>query len=325
MLDLLGSRQRFLLSGHEHPDGDCLGSQVGLFHLLETLGAEVSIYNPDPVLPSLAFLGEQTPIRNHAHHPVPSADVVILLDCAELSRLGSLAAELRRQSPRIAVIDHHVGSEHGDGSVCLVDTTAAATGVLVYELYEHFGVEVGPAAAEGLFVSLVADTGWFRYSNTDPRTLAIAAQLVEAGAAPDKLYDRLYRGTDPRSLGLLSESLARHQLRLGGRFGFTVFDQQLMQRVGDAGFDTDTVLEAIRSVRGIEVAALFKSIHDGVKLSLRSMGRVDVQRIAARFGGGGHTKASGATIRLPVAAAVAEVEQAVAEALAALPGEPSGR
>lgn len=316
-LELIQSRQCFVLSGHEHPDGDCLGSQVAMFHLLRELGAEVSIFNPDPVARSLLFLADRTPISSlREQDGPPPADVLVLLDCAVLSRLGRLGDVFRSRQCKVAVIDHHVGSENGDGDPCYVDVSAAATGVLVYNLYKKFGVSISAPAAEAIFVSVVSDTGWFKYSNTDAKTLNIAAEMIEAGAQPDRLYDRMYRDNDPRSVGLLAESLARHQMRLDGRFGYTILDADFMVRVSQSGFDTDHILEPIRSVQGVEVAGLFKSLNPGLtKMSLRSMGTLDVQAIAAVLGGGGHTKAAGATVKRPVAEVVDEVESLVRSAL----------
>jgi phosphoesterase RecJ-like protein len=316
-LDLIQREKSFVLSGHEHPDGDCLGSQVGLFHLLRELGAEVSIFNPDPVAPSLSFLEDHTPIANRREQVTPPvADVLILLDCARLTRLGRLGEAFREQQPAIAVIDHHVGSENGDGDVCYVDVSAAATGVLVYNLYQQLGVKISAPAAEAIFVSIVSDTGWFRYSNTDPKTLRIAAEMVEAGAQPDRLYDRMFRDNDPESVTLLAESLSRHEMLLDGRLGYSVLEPACMARANKAGFDTDQILEVIRSVKGVEVAGLFKSLNSGLtKVSLRSMGALDVQVIAAALGGGGHAKAAGATVKRPVVEVVATVESLVRSAL----------
>ena len=314
--ELLRTRQSFVLTGHEHPDGDCLGSQVGLYHLLRALGAEVAIMNPDPVARSLRYLQKDTPILNYREAGMlTECDVLVLLDCANLSRLGEMEDAVRGQNPQIVVIDHHVGSEDGDGTVCLVDVSAAATGVLVYRLYKELGVEIPPEAAVGLFTSIVADTGWFRYSNTDRPTMEMAGELIDLGVQPDAIYDRMFRDQDPQSIQLLSDSLATHQFRLGGRLVVASLDMPLMSRIGRSGFDTDSVLEPLRSVEGVEVAALFKQIPGGaVKLSLRSMGGANVQAIAAHFGGGGHVKAAGATMQMSLQEAIDAVEDRVRQA-----------
>lgn len=314
---LLKSNQRFLLTGHENPDGDCLGAQVALFHLLTALGKQPVIVNPDPIGKSFAFLQRHTKF-GHARgdDPLPAFDVVVLLDCAQLSRVGVLGQRLRHSSKPIAVIDHHVDSDKGDGSACYVDVTAAATGALVRRLFREFGVPLGPAAAEGVFLSLVADTGWFRYSNADAEVFAMASELVAAGVDASLVYDSLYRENHPDSAALLAEALQRHRLRLSGRLAIVTLDKVLMERAARVEFDTDAVLEPLRSLQGVEVVALLKERLDGtVKCSLRARRDIDVQAIVASFGGGGHKKAAGATLRMSLDAATAAIENRVQQAL----------
>jgi bifunctional oligoribonuclease and PAP phosphatase NrnA len=317
-LDLLRTQQRFLLTGHENPDGDCVGAEVALFHLLRGLGKQVVICNPDPLAKSFRFLERHTPFQHwHPSATLPEFEVAVLLDCCQLSRLGGLAAPLRAAGRTITVIDHHVGSERGDGQPCYVDATAAATGALVRRLYEALGQSLTLPAAEGVFLSLVADTGWFRYSNSDAEVFRMAAEMVAAGVDGSAVYDQLYRQNHPDSAGILAAALQRHELRCGGRLALASLDRDLMQRAASADFETDAVLDPLRSLVGVEVVALLKERGDGqVRLSLRARGDVDVQRIAATFGGGGHKKAAGASLGMSLPAAIAAVERAV---LAALP------
>lgn len=322
--DFLRGPRRFLLTGHENPDGDCLGAQVALWHLLRALGQTVHIVNPDPIGRSFDFLQRHTPFGHaRAEEPLPPFDAVVLLDCSQLSRVGVLGQRLQQQRPTIAVIDHHVGSEAGDGTLCYVDVKAAATGALVRRLYRELGVPLSPPAAEGVFLSLVADTGWFRYSNADAEVFAMAGELVAAGVDGSRIYDALYRRNHPDSASLLGEALLRHRLRVGGRLAMASLDKSLMERAARADFDTDAVLDPLRSLEGVEVVALLKERYDGsVKCSLRARADVDVQAIAAQFGGGGHKKAAGATMRMPLAAAEVAIENAVERALS---GPASGR
>lgn len=317
--ELLRSQQRFLLTGHENPDGDCLGAETALFHLLRALGKEVAIVNPDPIGKAHDFLLRHTPFGHaRATEPLPAFDVAVLLDCSQLSRVGVLGQRLQQSGKTIAVIDHHIGSDHGDGSVCFVDPKAAATGALVRRLYRDFGVPLNAAAAEGVFLSLVADTGWFRYSNSDAEVFAMAAELVAAGVDGSAIYDRLYRRNHPDCAGLLAEALQRHRLRCGGKLAMVSLDKVLMDRAARADFDTDAVMDPLRSLEGVEVVALLKERFDGVvKLSLRARADIDVQAIAAAFGGGGHKKAAGASLRLPLAEAEQAVEAEVLRAVTA--------
>ncbi|MFM1871264.1 MAG: hypothetical protein RL398_686, partial [Planctomycetota bacterium] len=175
--EFLQAHQSFLLTGHENPDGDCLGAQTALVHLLRSQGKQAWIVNPDPIGKSFDFLRRHTEFGSvRADQPLPRFGAAILLDCCQLSRLGTLGPRLREAGTPLGVIDHHVGSEHGDGTHNFVDATAAATGVLVRRLYREFGVPLSAAAAEGVFLSLISDTGWFRYSNTDAEVFAIASE-----------------------------------------------------------------------------------------------------------------------------------------------------
>lgn len=315
--ELIAARQSFLLTGHENPDGDCLGAEVALFHLLRTLGKRVAIVNPDPIGRGFDFLQRHTPFQHLGDGPLPEFEVAVLLDCNQLSRTGALAPRIRSSGATVAVIDHHVGSDAGDGAVCFVDPTAAATGALVRRLYREFDVPLSLAAAEGVFVSLVMDTGWFRYSNTDHEVLSMAAELVAAGVEPSVLYDRLYRRMHPDSAGVLALALSRHELRLGGKLAMVCLDRALTERAGHAGFDTDLVIDPLRSLEGVEVVAILKERFDGVvKVSLRAKGDIDVQRIAATFGGGGHKKAAGSAMPGPLAEAAAALAERVRVALA---------
>ncbi len=321
-LDFLRTRRAFLLTGHENPDGDCLGAQAALFHLLRALGKDVWIVNPDAIGRGFDFLKRHTPFGHaRADEPLPPFDAVVLLDCSQLSRVGALGQRLAQKQQPIGVVDHHVGSDRGDGTVCYVDANAAATGALVRRLFRELDVPLSMPAAEGVFLSLVADTGWFRYSNTDAEVFAMASELIAAGVDGSRIYDSLYRRNHPDSANVLADALSRHRLRLGGKLAMASLDKLLMERAARADFDTDAVLDPLRSLEGVEVVALLKERFDGsVKVSMRSRADVDVQAIVAAFGGGGHKKAAGATLKMSLAAAEAAIETAVQQALAA--GEP---
>lgn len=316
---LIQERDRFLLTGHENPDGDCVGAEIALFHLLRDLGKEVVIVNPDALGASFGFLSEHTPF-SHVRGPdiVPDFDVAVLLDCCQLSRVGKLSALIEERGSVVAVVDHHVGSEHGDGMVNYVDHTAAATGLMIHRLYRHLDRPLSRVAAEGVFLSLVSDTGWFRFSNTDAEVLRLSSELVEAGVDPSSFYDQLHRNIHADSAAMLSATLGRHELRLNGQFAVVCMNRQLMERASRIDFDSDGVMDLLRSIAGVEVVGLLKERFDGgVKLSLRARGDVDVQQIAASFGGGGHKKAAGAGMACSLEEAVRAVEEQVESALLA--------
>jgi phosphoesterase RecJ-like protein len=318
VIDLIERKDRFLITGHHLPDGDCLGAQTALFHLLRSLGKDVRILNSDP-LPRLldVLLGRTTPFE--VYRPgseLPGFEVLVLVDCHQLGRLGVLAEAVRTRACERLVVDHHVGAAGGDGTVFLIDETAPATGALVYDLYRAMGAPLSLEAATGVFISLVTDTGWFRYRNTDDHALAIAADLVARGVEPGRIYDALYRDNPAQALQLLGRALALSRLEAGGRIAVCAMDRRLLDDADQCGWDTEEVLEPLRSVGSVEVVVLLKEKRHGeVKVSLRSREQVDVDGIARALGGGGHKRASGAEIPGPLAAAEARVLAAVRQLL----------
>ncbi|PIE24344.1 MAG: hypothetical protein CSA62_03420 [Planctomycetota bacterium] len=311
--------ESFLLSGHERPDGDCIGAEVALYHLLRSMGKQVQILNADPVERGLRFLEKHTPIGVYeAGSELPPHDLHFLLDCHELRRLGSVgkaAAELQGV-PRI-VIDHHVGAERGDGDLALCDSSAASTGTIIYELYRKIGAPMLQPAAEAIFVTIVADTGWFRYSNTDENALAIAADLVANGVRPHEIYQHLHHGKSRENASLLSAGLALSYFAEDGRVAVLPLPRSYMARAGRHEFNTDTLLDALREIEAVDVVLMLKEIgEDRVKLSLRASEVVDVDGVARALGGGGHRKAAGATIEGPLKAATEQVLGMLHELLA---------
>ncbi len=316
----LRDARSIILTGHEHPDGDCLGAQAALHQLLVGLGKHVRVLNPDPPAKAFDFLGRNVRYEAYRSGPLPPCDLLILLDCSELRRLGRLQRVVESAAPRIAVIDHHVGSEFGDGDVSFVDTEAAATGELVHRLFRALDRPLDRVAAEGVFVSLVSDTGWFRYSNTTARVFELAADVVRAGVDASALFDLLNRRNEADSVAILADAIGRSRITLDGRFGSVQLERPVVEQSTRIGLDLDLVMEPLRSVGSIEVVAMLKESHDGgVKISLRASRDVDVQKIAVSFGGGGHKKAAGASVRGTLDSVRVDVEAAVLRALEHMP------
>lgn len=314
-LELLQRGERFLLTGHVRPDGDCLGAQAALSRVLAALGKQVFVLNTDPPQPQLEFLGEACRFGVWRGGDLPVHDVAVFLDFCELSRTGDLAGPLARAGSKKLVIDHHVHEGETWWDAAYVDRSAAATGLLVVRIARQLGVALDSLAALGAFTSIVTDTGWFKYSNTDVEALSVAAELVRAGVRPHELYGAIYQrqpSDQPRAIARL---LSRLQYRAGGRLA--VVDLPLA-RAGEAELaDSDDVLDLLRSVGRVEVVLFLRETADGgVKLSARSKTDFDVQRLARGFGGGGHVKAAGATLPGPLARAVEDVAAAAEAQLA---------
>ena len=311
-LELLASGRRFVLSGHQRPDGDCLGAQCALASLLVDQGREVWIYNPDAPESRYAYLGEKVPFRAWRGGSLPVHDVCVLLDFSELSRTGELAPVLAAQPSRKLVIDHHL--HHGPPwwDAAYVDVSASATGLLVRRIAAELGWKLDRAAATGVFTSLVTDTGWFKYSNTDTETLRMASEMLALGVEPTRVYNALYQQRTRHHPAYVGKLLSRAEYLAEGRL--VIVDQALADSVDPDLVDSDEVLDILRSVGSVEVVLFLREIPSGAcKLSARSKTDYDVNQLARAFGGGGHKKASGATIP----GALAEVRpRVVAAALA---------
>jgi len=294
-LELLREGGRFVLSGHMRPDGDCIGAQAALASALRSLGKEVWIVNPDPIGPEFDYLEPAGPYKVFRGGALPVHDVSVLLDCGELSRCGDLGEALEAEDTRKLVIDHHPHDGDAWWDEAFVDVSASATGLLVYRIAQHLGVELDPVAAAGVFTSIVTDTGWFKYSNTDAETLRVAGALVERGVEPSPLFTSIYQRRGREHPLDTAEVLASTEYHAGGRLAVICAPRR--NDGGAVSLDADDALDILRSVGSVEVVLYLRELAAGlVKLSARSKTTFDVNALARRFGGGGHRKASGATI-----------------------------
>lgn len=315
-LEILSSGSRFLLSGHVKPDGDCLGSQAALARVLQKLGKVVWIVNPDPIEERYGYLARELEFRTYKGGDLPAHDVEVFLDFCELSRTGPMERALAAHPACKVVVDHHPFQGTPWWQAAFVDCRAAATGVLVHRIAGALGVALDRVAAEGVFTATVTDTGWFKYSNTDAETLAIASELVRAGCEPARLFDQIYQRaprSEPRAIG---RALSRLEYFADGRLA--VIDLPRAAPGESELADTDEVLDILRAVRAVEVVLFLREQKDGsVKLSARSKSDFDVNRLARGFGGGGHAKASGATLAGPLADVRARIVAGALEQLGA--------
>jgi len=295
-LDLIRDSRSFLLVGHERPDGDCLGSQSALAQVLQTLGKQVCVMNPDPPAPEFAYLAEPTALQHWTDRGLPEHDVCVLLDFNELGRTGVMAEALRAAPSKKIVVDHHPHDGEPWWDACYVDVSAAATGLLVYRIARELGVTPDHLIARAVFTSMVTDTGWFRYSNTDAETLSVAAELITHGVVPSDLYRAIHQHARPSEPVAMARALERTEYHADDRLA--IVDIPLPKDGEPELVDTDTVLDVLRAVGTVEVVCLLRERPDGtVKLSARSKTVYDVNALARKFGGGGHVKASGATIQ----------------------------
>jgi bifunctional oligoribonuclease and PAP phosphatase NrnA len=307
--------QRVCLTTHVNPDGDGLGSEVGLLHLLRARGIDATITNPTETPSRFAFLFEDLPGCDRTAQAVKElrrADLIVVLDISDLGRLGMLSDTVRDAGVPVACVDHHVS---GDGVLPpgprYMDPAAAATGELIYEIACGNQWPLTRESAQALYVAVLTDTGGFRFSNTRPRTLRVAADLLETGVDPEEIYLDVYAKAPEGRPRLFAEALQTLVVEPQHGLAWVTVPSGAIERLGVSSDDLDGVVEFPRSIEGVRMALLFREASQSrIKVSLRSVGNVDVARFAKRFGGGGHRKAAG----LSVVGTMAEVQPRVLEA-----------
>ncbi|HYJ80871.1 MAG TPA: bifunctional oligoribonuclease/PAP phosphatase NrnA [Longimicrobiaceae bacterium] len=319
VLQRLLAVRRVVLTTHVHADGDGSGSEAAMAAWLEGRGIEVTIVNPTPFPDTFRFLLHRQDVVAELETPeaaaaLAEADLFVVLDTSEPDRVGPLAASLPRA--HTLVVDHHPAGGEVLGDTAVQDPSAAATGEMVYDLIALSGEEVPPAAALGAYVALVSDTGSFRFGNTTPRAHAVAARLLQRGIDPEWVYRRLFATAPLRRLELLREALESLRVDAAAGLAWMLVTNHTARRLQATGEDFDGLIEHARSIEGTEVALLFRETPDGkTKVSFRSNGQADVNRLARRFGGGGHVKAAGALVDGPADDVAARVIPSVREAL----------
>jgi len=320
LADLIETHDRFLVTTHVRPDGDALGSEVGMAGLLRQKGKDVRVVNASPTPPRYDFLDPKSSLFEHFGTKVGPAElgdreVVVILDLSAWNQLGDMAEFIRRfPGPRV-VIDHHV-SQDDLGATFLKDPTAEATGILVMQAIRALSATLTPEVAEGLLTAIAMDTGWLRHSNTRPGTLRAVAELIEAGAKIDEIYRKLFERNTLGRLRLMGATLSAVQVENDGRIAYSTISRDDLLRTGAIPQDSEDLVDFVASIRGVEVAMLFiEQRRGGVKVSFRARGGLDCSRLASRFGGGGHREAAGAALVEPMPDSVARVLSAVREAI----------
>ena len=267
--------------------------------MLAQRGMQVHIVNPTPWPELFDFLlADDVEDRSaDGADALRNIDLLIVLDISDVKRLGALAEAVRKLTVPRLVIDHHIASEDKAGDVILTDTTACATGELVYDLAYELGFEITPRIARSLYSAILTDTGGFRFSNTTPRSHAIAADLLAAGVDPEELYQRVYASAPAGRVRLLAEVLQTLGVDETKGLAWLSMQAGAADRFKVRQEDLDGIVEHARSIAGTRMAVFFRDLgHGKVKASFRSTGGVDVNAFARAFGGGGHARAAGALI-----------------------------
>lgn len=285
-VELIKKAKQVLLTTHTRPDGDACGCIAAISETLTALGKNVKILLLSDLPQWYEFLFEQKP-EIFSKKTEIDADLIVIVDTDTYNQLPEFDKELKQSDKPVLVIDHHATSDNL-GDVRLIDNSAAATALIVFDLLKYADRPITKKIAEALFVAVSTDTGWFQFDNTDSRTLRVCAELIDAGANPSRMYRDLYQNFSPQRLKLMTSMLNMLELHLSGRFATQHLTQADFKRTGAKYSDTENLIDECRRISGVEAAALFVEQTDGrIKVSLRSKGTIDVCKIAAKFGGGG--------------------------------------
>ena len=299
---LVNAGSRFLLTSHMRPDCDALGSELAMAQALESLGKQCSIVNGQATPSRLSFIDPQQKIGVCPEDPsgrwLDAFDVFMVLDTSAWGQLGPMADALRSSRAAKVVLDHHVGSDDL-GATVFKDVAAEAAGTLVIQAIDALQARIDAEMAMQLFAAIATDTGWFRFSNVRSRTFQDIARLVAAGADPAAIYRNLYEQDSLARIQLIGRILARTVLDCQGKLAHTAALREDFAETGAQPSDTEDIINTTLHISGVEAAVIFIEQLDNqaCKISFRSRGKLDCNRLAGRFGGGGHTAAAGTMLQ----------------------------
>jgi phosphoesterase RecJ-like protein len=293
VVEILRSHDDILIVSHMRPDGDCLGSTVGLFLALKAIGKRVAAYNGTPITAKWDFLAE----IGNVHNALPDwpISLTVFVDCGAVTRVS----ETFIPHGRTLNIDHHLTNE-AFGDFNWIDVDACAVGEQIHAIAGALGVELTPEIASALYLSIMTDTGGFRYSNTTARAFAIAGELVRAGADPGPIAQAIYENRSRGEVGLSAIAMQRLVYEFDGAAVWAELRWADYLQFGGKECEPEGLVGEMRAIEGVEVSLLMHETEDGLlRMGLRGKGRIDCSAVAIACGGGGHYNASGAHMKLP--------------------------
>ncbi len=294
ILEIIGDSKTICVAGHVRPDGDCIGSQIGLTLALRQQGKQVTCWNEDVVPQKYAFLDRSHILRQpEAGHEF---DLVIATDCASFERLGAVGPAIEKRG-RLINIDHHESNTRY-GDINWISEDEASTGELIFQLLQAADWTITPAMADNLFTAVSTDTGSFQYPTTKPVTYQTAGELVRLGAHLDTICNEVYQSFSLQRVRLLKHLYNHFHLTHDNQIAYLWLRKKDFARTGAERNDTEGLIDHIRSIEPVVVACVFEEVEPELtRVSLRSKSAsVNVNDIAALFGGGGHPAAAGARI-----------------------------
>ncbi|MEC0373066.1 bifunctional oligoribonuclease/PAP phosphatase NrnA [Paenibacillus chibensis] len=301
----------YLVVSHIQPDGDAVSSTVAVGWLLSCLGKKFTLINEGPIPERMRFLLLSDQIVNMEQQPLNRTfKHVICVDCADFGRVG-LTAQYFEEDALLLNIDHHP-TNNGYGSSTLIRPEAAATAEILYDLIQSFGFKWTTAIATAIYTGLLTDTGGFRYSNTSPKVMQIASELLGHGVNGPELSENLLESMSFPQMKVLVKALNTLEMTPDGKVCWVYVTPEHMAETGAVNEDLEGIVNYPRNIHGVEVGILFKVINDNaVKVSLRSAGKVDVAALAQSFGGGGHVRAAGCRVEGSLESIIQQVVERV--------------
>jgi phosphoesterase RecJ-like protein len=308
--DLLHAAKRVLISTHVLPDGDGLGAETALYHYLKRSRKACRIYNPDPVPKRYRFLD---PKGTFLHGPGEVElwdhwDLWIIVDTNDPRRLGKLWPELSLRAKRVIFLDHHPDLLGGAAitypphASLVSDVTSSSIGELLYRLFSHLNLtKINRDVALGLYVSVMTDTNSFRYARTNPLAHFIAGEMIELGVNPEEVYQAIYSSKELSHLHLLGNMLQNVKVTHGGKIAWLELRLDLRKKHLATADDTQSFLSLLLLLRDAEIVCLFREEDDEtIRVSIKSKGKIIVNKVAMELGGGGHDYAAGLALKIPL-------------------------
>jgi phosphoesterase RecJ-like protein len=318
--ELVDANQQVLIFGHKDSDGDTLGSSLAFAEALRRQGKEVWVLIPPPLPEMYEWLPGFDQI---VEGPPPGADpgLVMFFDAGNMERSGAGVQHIASHAIIVNVDHHTTNAMFGHLNVIEAsppDGDASAVGQMVLDMLEEFGWPITPSIATNLYTALMTDTGGFRHENTTPKALEDAARLARLGAEPSYIATMVYKSRPLTTLKLQALSLASMQVEVEGRLAWAKVNRRMLREAAAVMAESEGIIDTLNSIAGLDLAILFKEVSGSLtKISVRSRGPIDAAALCGRFGGGGHLRAAGAEIRLPLQQAIPTVLEAAKEAIAA--------
>ncbi len=304
----LRKRSHFVFVSHVKPDGDTLGAGLALGIALRNMGKHVNYFNQDPVPRNLRFLPDADRVARALPADLPADALWVFCDMSDTGRAGEYLPKIEREN--VLDIDHHLGNTNF-GALNYVLSDECSTGTCVLKLLKAMDAPITPEIATNLLTTIMTDTGGFIHSNTTADVLRVSAELMDLGASKVDVTEQIFANKRFAATRLVGAATAAARLEENGKYCWSVVDDEMLAKYQADGEDTEEIIQHLRAVEGVEVAALFKAYDGEIRVSLRGNGRVNVQLAAARLNGGGHHRAAGLSHDGPLPEAIEDVRKAL--------------